>query len=299
MAELKLGMIGLDTSHAKVFSRMLNDPGDANHVPGGRVVAAYPGGSPDFKASISRVEGYTNELRDEYGVDILQSPEEVAERCDAILLTSVDGRVHPEQFARIAPYGKPVFVDKPFAVSVKEANAIAETAHKHGIAWMSGSVRRFADGLIQALNREGAGNATGADAYGPIEFVDSQPGYFWYGIHTIDVLYRILGPGCRSVTAFSEGDSETVTAVWADGRIGAIRGNRRNATHGALIHREKASEYVDTAADQFRKYANLLQSVLDMFRTGRPGIDPQETLEIIRFMEAANESRISGRTVYL
>jgi hypothetical protein len=162
---------------------------------------------------------------------------------------------------------------------------------------MSGSVRRFADGLNEALGRGQAESVTGADAYGPIEFVESQPGYYWYGIHIVDVVYRVLGQGCRSVTAFSEGDSENVTAVWADGRVATLRGNRRNAKHAVTIHRETTSEYVDTAADQFRKYANLLESVLTMFRTGKSGIEPKETLEIIRFIEAVNESRVHGRTI--
>ncbi|KQX48850.1 Gfo/Idh/MocA family protein [Paenibacillus sp. Root444D2] len=299
MVELKLGLIGLDTSHSKVFSKILNDSNDPNHISGGRVIAAFPGGSPDFKASATRVDGYTADLRDGLGVHIAESPEEVAMSCDAILLTSVDGRVHLEQFAKIAPYGKPVFIDKPLAISLKEAQTIAHIAELHGIPWMSGSVRRYADALNAALNRENNSNITGVDCYGPIEFTPTQPGYYWYGIHLVDVLYRILGTGCRSVTAFSENGHETVTAVWKDGRIGTLRGNLHNGTHGTLIHREKVSEYVDTAADGLRKYANLLQDILHMFRTGEPRIIPHETLEIIRFIEAVNESRDSGKTVSL
>lgn len=299
MAELKLGLIGLDTSHCKVFSKILNDPNDPNHISGGRIITAFPGGSPDFKASATRVEGYTTELRDGLGVHIAESPEEVASSCDAILITSVDGRVHPEQFAKIAPFGKPVFIDKPFAVSLKEAQTIAHTAEQFGVRWMSGSVRRYADTLNASLSREDSSNITGADCYGPIEFTPTQPGYYWYGIHLVDVLYRVLGTGCRSVTAFSGNGHETVTAVWQDGRIGTLRGNLHNGTHGTWIHRDKASEYVDTAADGLRKYANLMQDILHMFRTGEPRINPQETLEIIRFIEAVNESRESGKTVTL
>lgn len=299
MAELKLGIIGLDTSHCKVFSKILNDSDNPNHIEGARVIAAFSGGSPDFKASASRVEGYTTELRDEMGISILASPEEVAEKCDAILLTSVDGRVHLEQFAKIAPFGKPVFIDKPMTVNTRDAWTIANTAERYGVAWMSGSVRRYADALLESMSRVEQSRITGADCYGPIEFTPTQPGYYWYGIHSVDVLYRILGPGCRSVHAHSIEGQETVTAIWKDGRIGTIRGNQGNGTHGAVIHREKASEYIDTAADQLRKYANLLRDVLYMFRTGQPGIANEETLEVIRFIEAVNESRETGQTVML
>ena len=108
-APLKLGLIGLDTSHVIVFTETFNNPAAKQPLKGARVTTAWPGGSPDVPASISRVAGYTAELRDKWGVTIVDSPEAVAQACDAILLTSLDGRTHPGQFARIAPYGKPVF----------------------------------------------------------------------------------------------------------------------------------------------------------------------------------------------
>ena len=66
--ELRIGMIGLDTSHVTAFTALLNDPKSPNHVSGAKVVAAFKGGSPDIESSWSRVEGYTKELREKYGV---------------------------------------------------------------------------------------------------------------------------------------------------------------------------------------------------------------------------------------
>src|SRR3954466_14487579 len=100
MAELKIGLVGLDTSHVTGFAGLLNDPGNASHVPGGKIVAAYPGGSKDFELSWSRVDGFTKTLREKYSVEMKDSPEAVAEAVDLLLITSVDGRVHREQFER-------------------------------------------------------------------------------------------------------------------------------------------------------------------------------------------------------
>src|SRR5690606_2501374 len=124
---------GLDTSHVVAFAKLLNDPKDPHYVEGGTIVAAYPGGSPDFELSRSRLEGYTKQLRDNYDVQIVPTPEAVAEVSDAILLESVDGRVHLEQFKRIIPYGKPIFVDKPFTTSTWEAEEIFRLAAEHHI----------------------------------------------------------------------------------------------------------------------------------------------------------------------
>src|SRR5690606_19431719 len=98
VGNIKIGMIGLDTSHVIAFTKLLNDSKHDHYVPGGEVVIAFPGGSDDMEFSYSRVKGFTSEMRDDFGIKIVQTPEEVAEVCDAILLESVDGRVHLEQF---------------------------------------------------------------------------------------------------------------------------------------------------------------------------------------------------------
>src|SRR5512138_764908 len=93
-ADLRIGLIGLDTSHVTAFTKLLNDPSDKNHVPGARVVAAFKGGSPDIESSHSRVEGYTKELTEKWGVKIYDSIEALCQNVDAVMIESVDGRPH-------------------------------------------------------------------------------------------------------------------------------------------------------------------------------------------------------------
>ncbi len=73
---IRVGIIGLDTSHVTAFTKILNDPKAEGDLAGVRIVAAYPGGSPDIPSSADRVEGFTKTLRDA-GVEI------VAMDCDA------------------------------------------------------------------------------------------------------------------------------------------------------------------------------------------------------------------------
>jgi predicted dehydrogenase len=297
---LRIGMIGLDTSHVPAFTKLLNDPSSEYHIPGGRVVVAYPGGSPDFELSYSRIAGFTKEIRDQYGVQIVESPEEVAGQCDAVLLESVDGRVHLEQFRRIASFGKPVFIDKPFAVSSEDAKSIMNLARLNSIPIMSASALRFAEGLQQVNRVSDQGAVIGADFYGPMALQQTQPGLFWYGVHTTDMLYQLLGKGCVEVTAITMDDHDVITGVWRDGRIGTIRGNRKgNSTFGGVVHREMKSDFVDVYTHPKPYYASLLEQVMKLFTMGQPAIDPDETLEIVRFMEAANESRLTGKRVSL
>ncbi|WP_028547409.1 Gfo/Idh/MocA family protein [Paenibacillus sp. UNC451MF] len=298
--KINIGMIGLDTSHAPAFAELLNDPRHPYHIAGSPVTVAYPGGSPDFELSYSRVGGFTAKLRDDLGVQIVETIKEVAERSDAIMLLSVDGRVHLEQFKKLAAYGKPVFIDKPFAVSSADAVAMAKIASEHSIPLMSCSSVRYAQGLSEATADDAKGGIIGADCYGPMELQPTQPGLFWYGIHTADMLYAVMGRGCKEVKAFTNDDHDEIVGVWEDGRIGTIRGNRRgNRTFGALVHREKASQFVDVYAHPKPYYASMLEAILAMFRSGAAPIDMKETLEVIRFIEAANESRRTGTVVQL
>ncbi len=293
--DLKLGIIGLDTSHVLVFSDIFNNPASKLALKGARVTHAWPGGSPDVPSSISRVAGYTAELKDKFGVTIVDSPEAVAQACDAILHTSLDGRTHPGQFARIAPFGKPVFMDKPFAVSTADAKAIFATAKKHNVKLFSSSSLRFTEALVKVVTPETKATVRGADFCGAAAHEPTNPGLYWYGIHAVEMLFTTMGRGCRSVRCVSNKDYDLATGVWADGRIGTVRGSRTGnyEMHG-LVHFEKTTAVVNVQTQSKPFYASLSEAFLAFFQGGATPIDPEETIELIRFIEAANESSANG-----
>src|SRR4029077_4375343 len=91
-ADLRIGIIGCDTSHVTAFTENLNNPSAKDHVAGGKEVAAYKGGSPDIPESANRLEGYVKTLTEKYGVKMYDSIEEMCTNVDAVLLESLDGR---------------------------------------------------------------------------------------------------------------------------------------------------------------------------------------------------------------
>ncbi len=293
--DLKLGIIGLDTSHVLVFSDIFNNPASKLALKGARVTVAWPGGSPDIHSSISRIPGYTAELRDKFGVTIVDSPEAVAEACDAILLTSLDGRTHPGQFARIAKFGRPVFMDKPFAVSTADAKAIFATAKQHNVKLFSSSSLRFSEALVKVVTPETRPTVKGADFCGAAAHEPTNPGLYWYGIHAVEMLFTTMGRGCQSVRCVSNKDYDVANGSWADGRLGTVRGNRTgNYEMLGLVHFEKNTAVVNVQAQTKPFYASLSEAFLAFFQGGATPIDPEETIEIIRFIEAANESSANG-----
>ncbi|MEW9082119.1 Gfo/Idh/MocA family protein [Caldanaerobacter subterraneus] len=289
---LKIGIIGLDSSHAVEFTELLNNDHNPYHVKGGKVVIAYPGGSKDFELSISRVGEYTKILKEKYGVQIVDSPEEVAENSDGILIESVDGRVHFEQFSKIVSYKKPVFIDKPISLSSEETSKMFEIAEKYGIPLMSSSALRYAEGLCKTLSSINKEDIIGVDVYGPMPLQPTQPGFFWYGIHMVEILFTILGRNFKFVKAINNDDHDLVIGVWEDGRIGTVRGNRKgNNNFGALIHLQKYTKFVDINAFPKPYYASILEKIMEMFVKGMAPIEPDETKQIIRFIEIANQCR--------
>jgi len=294
MTNFKLGLIGLDTSHVEALASAFNDPKSPQAIPGARIEVAFPGGSPDFPLSIERMPRYTEALRDRYGVRMVGSPREVAETVDAVLLTSVDGRVHLRQFGEIAPLRRPTFLDKPFATTSADARAITALARQHRAPLFSSSSLRFAAALQAAVADAAGGPVTGADFSGPMALQPTQPGYFWYGIHTVEMIYTALGSGCESVRATGTDLHEVIVGRWRDGRLGVARGNRAgNGAFTGVIHREKADQWVDASAGR-PPHHGLAHAIMDFFRGGAAPVTLDETVEIIRFLEAANESRANG-----
>jgi hypothetical protein len=291
--ELRVGIIGTDTSHVTAFTRLLNDKNDPAHVAGARVVAAFKGGSPDVEASRTRVDKFAAELKDRWGVEFVESIEALAAKVDAVLLESVDGRPHLEQVRPVFKAKKRVFVDKPFAASYADAREIVRLARESGVPVFSSSSLRYA-GDIQAIrNSEKHGGIRGAFTFGPENLEPHHPDLFWYGIHAVEMLYTLLGPGCQQVTRVKTDSDDVVTGRWKDGRIGTMRGLiQGRQEYGAVAFGAKA--VLTTPVPMSTNYRGLLVEIVKFFQTGVSPVDPDETLEIIAFMEAAELSKARG-----
>ncbi len=285
--KIRAGMIGLDTSHVTAFTKMLNDPKATGDLADISVVAAYPGGSPDLPASWDRVPGYTDELRG-MGVEIVGSIDELLRRVDVVLLTSVDGRPHLAQARPVIAAGKPLFIDKPMAASLADAMEIFRLAKEKGVPCFSSSSLRFGSGFQAARAGKTFGKVRDCTAWGPMHIEPHHPDLFWYGIHGVEILFTIMGPGCEEVTRVAP---DKVTGVWKDGRRGTFVAKKG---YGAMVEGDSGSG----EAGKYEGYSPLVVEMVKFFKTGKPPVSAEETLEIMAFMEAADESkRLDGAPV--
>jgi predicted dehydrogenase len=288
--ELRLGMIGLDTSHVIAFTKLLNDSKHKDHVPGGRVVAAFKGGSPDIESSWSRVDGYTKQLQNDFAVKMVPTIEELCQQVDAVLLMSVDGRPHLEQARPVIKAGKPMFIDKPVAGSLRDAIEIYRLAKEAKVPVFSSSSFRFYNSMVD-VKKADVGDIRSVISYGPAHLEPHHPDLFWYGVHPTEALFTMLGTGCETVVRSTTPDTDVITGTWSNGRLGTLHALRKGPTpHKVVVFGTKAVAEQKGGGD----YAPLVQEIMKFFQTGVAPVSPEETLELFAFMEAADESKRQG-----
>ena len=288
--DLRIGIIGLDTSHVIAFTKLLNDSKARDHVPGGKVVAAFKGGSKDIESSWGRIDEYTRQLQNDFGVKIADSIEELCKQVDVVLLESVDGRPHLEQARPVFKAGKPIFIDKPVAGSLRDAIEIFRLAKEYKVPVFSSSSYRFYGSLVD-LKKTDVGEIRSVISYGPSHLEPHHPDLYWYGVHPTEALFTIIGTGCETVVRTATPDTDVITGTWPGGRVGILIGLRKGSTpHKVIVFGSKSAAEQKGSGD----YGPLVREIVKFFQTGVAPVSPEETLEMFAFMEAADESKRRG-----
>lgn len=286
---IRIGLVDFDSSHTVEFTKRLNHKGVAENqwVDGAQVVIGWaPPSTFDQKRAESFVKTFTTQL----GLPMVDKPEEMIGKIDAVCIEGNDGSMHLERARPFLEAGIPTFIDKPFACSVKDARELIALAERKKTPLFSCSSLRYAP-EVTALHANVAkfGKVVGCDAYSPGSQHPRNPGLFNYGIHGVETLYAVMGPGCVSVTQVSQPGADVVTGRWKDGRIGTVRATREGThSYGFTAFCEKS--VVPAVIDAGNIYRELLKKIVETFETRKSPLDPRETLEMVAFMEAAIHS---------
>jgi hypothetical protein len=284
---IRVGMIGLDTSHVTAFTKILHDPANGYPV---RVVAAFPQSSPDIESSYTKMDGYVKTLSEEYGVKMMESIEAMLPLVDVVMIESVDGRPHLAQARPCLQAGKPTFIDKPAAATLADAMAIYALARETGTPVWSASNLRFHPGVVKAAQAD-VGEIAAAVSFGPAPLEEHHPDLAWYGIHPTEALFTVLGPECLSVTRTHTEGTDVVTGVWEGGRVGTVLGLRASkSVYGVKVFGSKA--VIEESAGA--AYPELMKEMVAFFKTGKPPVSEKETLAIMAFIAAADASKERG-----
>lgn len=281
----RVGVIGLDTSHSLAFTKLLFEAKN-DEFNGYKVTVAYPFGSKELALSKERIPIQQEEIK-KYNVKIVESIADLLKEVDFVLLETNDGRLHLQQALEVIKAKKPLFIDKPMAASLKDAKEIFKAAEAYGVPVFSSSSLRFMAAVVDVKNNK-YGKVLGAETFSPATIEPSHPDLFWYGIHGVETLFALMGTGCKTVTRYYTKDTDVVVGVWDDGRIGTFRGTRNGKQDfGGTCFCE--NEVVNVGP--YLGYQPLLKEIISFFETGKVPVSAAETLEILAFMEAADESK--------
>ncbi|MDD5699200.1 MAG: Gfo/Idh/MocA family oxidoreductase [Victivallaceae bacterium] len=281
--EIKLGVVGLD-GHGPIFAGEIN--GGAAKTVNAKVVTALP--VPSVMISEKQLKE-NSEKTAALGVRIVDTPDDLAAGVDGILILHDDGAEHLELVKLFADKGKPIFVDKPLEASYAKAKKLLETGEKNQCPIFSASSLRFSRELQKTLKNESGGRILSALTWSPYRLKPTMPGWIYYGIHAVEPLFRILGPGCESVQCIPGRYGPVIIGTWRDGRTGIAKGTSEGFHgYGFTVWRENINETRDIDVNHI--YPELLKKVMEFFRTGISPVPIAESLEVTAFMEAANES---------
>lgn len=289
---LRLGIVDFDSSHAIEFTRRFNHVGvDRDQfVDGARVEVAWPGTS---EMAPERIAGFSEQVAS-CGVELVDAPDALIGRIDAVLVLSLCGGAHLERARPFLEAGIPTFVDKPFTCSVAEAIELVRLSETHGTPLFTSSALPFADEVTFFHSRAGElGPTYGVLTYGPAHRAAGNPGLFHYGIHAVAILYALMGPGCESVAALVNDGADHVSCRWKDGRFATLRASRAGSTaygflaftENGVIHQHVSARYA---------YRNLCHRIVESITSRRPAVSHSQSVEIVRFAAAAIESEKRG-----
>ena len=298
---LRIGIIGCDTSHAPAFAGMLNAKKPDPVFKGARVTCAYKWGSRDLACALNRYGKFIAQMR-RSGVKMVDSIPALLAQCDAVCIETVDGRCHLAEAREVFASGKPCFIDKPIAATLEDAIKIVEEGRRTKAKWFcSSSLRNLPN--VGALRGGQFGRVRGADCWSPCNVEPTHSEFYWYAIHGAEPLFAVMGKGCKEVRCTGTGTEDVAVGTWADGRLGVMRAlhhSRPGDCYGGVAFCEGKDKGSRKGAIDLGKadgYKAQLVEIVRFFETGVSPVDPEETLEIYAFLEAAAQSKRRGGAV--
>ncbi|MEM9296336.1 MAG: Gfo/Idh/MocA family oxidoreductase [Planctomycetota bacterium] len=285
---VRLAAVGVDSSHLPEFTRRINALHDAGQTPC-RVTAFWTDGRHDMPTD--QVDQWVADARD-LGAEPCDSIDAMLDAADGVLVLSVAGSKHLAHALPSLRRGLPTYIDKPLANTVQDAQAIFEAAARGGARCYSASSLRFVE-EIGRLDREALGELVAVDAYGPGEMHDLMPGVLFYGVHTVEMVDAIWGPGVDAVACERTDDRDLMRLRYADGRLATLRLERAGGYRfGATVHGRGGSE--SFVVDFATVYDRLVAAMTGFFEGKDAPVRLDHTLENVRVMLAANRSMGRG-----
>ena len=287
---IRLSLVGGTMAyHGKYFGRMYNgcdpklwaenglggDPGGGRRIENARIVKVWDEKREDAELAAAML-----------GIEeVCDDPADCGRGVDAILLAD-DCTCRHYRFAEpLWSAGLPMFIDKPIAGTIEEAESVVAKAEKHGVAIFSASGLQYTREIEEARGEIAkVGKVQVAVAASPNELV-------FYGIHGLAMLWSVFGPGIESVQNIGDGTVDIVKYRWRDGHVGVQLGLEEGQPGWRVTVFGETGKLDIPIADADCFYWNVQTRFCEMVKTGVQPLANEMMLEIIRALNLAKQSK--------
>ncbi len=299
MGDIKVAIIGLDTSHGVEFARRIAAPDCKPElkVPGLKATMAYR-----FKSKFQSEEGQDKreKLIGEWGIKTTLNLNEAVKDADALLLEVNDPELHLEIFEKCAAFGKPMFLDKPPADTYTNYLKICKIAKDKNIRFFTASGMRFVPPVLNAC--KAVPKPLYATIYGAVglpypEYPFPKAAVF-YGIHTFEILNRIMGRGALRIFAKQDHLGCIAHVEYPDKRRGLVELTVSGWLYGGSLRMSDTAEYFTLPIPYMvdNQVTDILREIEKFFRGGPAPVAAEDSLEVMNMIDTVKRSLESGKT---
>ncbi|MBO4304056.1 MAG: Gfo/Idh/MocA family oxidoreductase [Lentisphaeria bacterium] len=289
---LKVAIIGLDTSHAVEFPKRMQDLSipPERHVDGLTATRCL-----SFPTAFTNAEELAQQKAylEKIGVEVTDDLEYAVGDCDGIMIEINDPALHLEYFTKCAEFGKPIFLDKPFADTDENARKILTLAREKNIRLFSSSALRYDSAFVTGLETCPF-TPTSAIVWGPLGRAAAGSSLVWYGCHSFEMFEAVMGRGAAAVYTYRDRNSCVCSITYRDGRHGVVELNGNAFRYGLLLRDNVHGASVIQPGKTTMFYTELLKRITS-FMQGEDILPLEDSLEVISILSAADRSLASGK----
>ncbi len=220
--------------------------------------------------------------------NVVARPEDVIGRVDAAIISTDDGDDHVRRARPFIEAGLPVFIDKPLATNADDLRQFLAW-HRARKIILSTSGMRYAPEMRLSAEQRGH--------FGDLRWITSFTCKTWerYGIHALEAVAPLLGPGFLTVRALSDGAGDLMQIEHRSGvrlTIGAI--HDAYGSFGAVHLYGTKGQLALTLSDTYAAFRAQLVAFIEMLRSGERPLPFEETVELMAVLIAGRRSREAG-----
>ena len=277
----RVGLVGIENSHAEDIVRYLN--GQPRELAAARV-SAIVAGEPDRTEMLTRLGAIET---------VVPNSQDLLSAVDALIVTSRDGAEHAAHALPFLEAGIPVWVDKPLAASLADAERMVAAAERSGAALTSSSALRWVPDTTAVVAAMAAiGPLQEIVVSGPADPNSEYSGIFFYGIHAADIAQRLFPgrPDDIEVTVVPDG----VSVRYRLGTVGVTLELWRPDPARRTLFQASVSGQQGTVEREISLSGDYVQpgvnAFVEMLRSGVAPIPYRELVAPIAILESVKQA---------